>query len=691
MKKIIFLLFFVLAASSPLFAQFSIANFATGSLGEYDKPLIDAITYFAGAFYSFHQIALILATALGFIGIVWCSFKIIFGTENVRKAAVDVMCKFLLFTFVMALYPKITNGILNLSMTIGMHAGGGYSSVNAKFGGFRRNMEEKVELAKRELDRLLAGVADPANSNNKNVIITEDLIYAIVKRTALTKEEETRMIEEMKTKYNIMSNDDYEKYKSSRSLGQKFLSIFGAGDDRVYEDLPSASKAVDGKKAKVIAKTGQEGDGEGWNSPAVKHAIISLRAINEVFAKNPSYDPDMRGSQGYTTQEYLFDPFMRDKNGRQTNMLSPGAMIKIGVAIADIITTQTTKVFDEDGNLVDKEITTERKQGLMSFPMIKIQEFIFSFLFTIGMIAACVFCAIQYLMTIFEFFILTSVGIIFVPCILWDGTKSFAAKLVTLFLAYFFKLMLMVFCLFWVYGFFIDMGMTIITSYPVLSLINIGYFIFATLLGWVVTQNGPKLATTLLNGTPDLSMGEFMRAAGTAAAGAYAAKRAIAGTSAAVQKTGAAAHKGLQGTVNTFAGLDAMRRGVSSAVNAEGDKQGWSGGQRFAKTAGGVAGLIGQNVKNSATTFFTGVENKGDHTENVSNMGKGKSANNTGADGKQTYSDAKEGAIRHANKELGVIDTKDTNNAENGRAGQPSPPDTTPRFNGRRDTDAKPT
>jgi hypothetical protein len=112
------------------------------------------------------------------------------------------------------------------------------------------------------------------------------------------------------------------------------------------------------------------------------------------------------------------------------------------------------------------------------------------------------------------------------------------------------------------------MGMKIMMDTPVLSLLIVAKFFFTIVLGWVVTQNGPKLATALLNGPPDLSMGEFLHAGGTAIAGAYAAKRAAAGIGNAAQKTGAAAHKGLQNGVNTFAGLDAMTKGVSSAASA---------------------------------------------------------------------------------------------------------------------------
>jgi type IV secretion system protein TrbL len=429
----------------------------------------------------------------------------------------------------------------------------------------------------------------------------------------------------------------------------------------------------------------------GWNHPEVRHAIISLRAIDEVFRKNPKYDSNAASSSAdYNTPEYLFDPFMRDDKGRQTSMLSPGAMIKIGVVIADIVSFKSNKEFDAEGNLVNKSITENDDTGLLKISLNKIQEAVFSFLFTIGIILACAFCAIQYCMTLFEFFIITSVGIIFVPCILWDGTKSFATKLITLFLAYFFKLMLMIFCLFWVYGFFLDTGMTLITSQPMLSFLNIGYFIFAVLLGWAVTQNGPKLATTLLNGTPDLSMGEFMRAAGTAAAGAYAAKRAYTGAANAVSTAGKTAHAGLQTAGKTFAGLNAMASGVSEAVNAEGDKRGWNKSERAQRWAGGMAGLIGQNVKNSAATFLTGVENRNRSDNGISAYGKGidEGQEGGGARGEQNYNRAKHGAETYMNDRFKNEDGKTESGSGAPLKNSAPPQDTTPRFDGKRDTDA---
>ena len=121
-----------------------------------------------------------------------------------------------------------------------------------------------------------------------------------------------------------------------------------------------------------------------------------------------------------------------------------------------------------------------------------------------------------------------------------------------------------------------------------------------------------------------------------------------------------------------------MRKGVSAAVNTEGDKQGWSKGQRFGKTVGGVAGLVGQNIKNSSASFFTGVQNEGSKN-NVSRMGKGKSSDNTGVDGKQTYGDAKDAAEKIQSEKYA-----DKNNSNAGNSSL-SPPDTTPHFDGQRD------
>lgn len=269
-----------------------------------------------------------LAVALGFIGIVWSAFKIIFGTENNRKTFVDIMYKFLIFTLIMSLYPSITYGILDTAIKIGMHAGGGYQTLNAEFMNFRKDAENKVNLARNELERMLDSVADPANSKGKNLQLSEKLIQDIVARSTFTKEDEERLLSEYGQRYNIITNDDYRHQFNLASLRPiNIMSELGGTSaaynttnfltrNNLHDSLKTISEAADGKKAKMIAESK-----DGWDNPSVKHAVITLKAMSEVFDKNPAYDPERAAyaGSGYTTREYLFDPFMRDENNKQTS------------------------------------------------------------------------------------------------------------------------------------------------------------------------------------------------------------------------------------------------------------------------------------------------------------------------------------------------------------------------------------
>lgn len=700
MKKIILSLILLFAVSSMLFAKpFSVADLATDKLSDYDIPLIDAIVYFLDSFKSFARIATTLAIAFGFIGIIWNAVKMMFGSENTRKIALDIMAKFLIYTLVMTFYPKIIFGVLDTATTIGMFAGDGYSKINAQFMLFRKNLEQDAHVAELEMNNLLSSAA----AKNKDIRISPDLARTMVNRYSTpSPEEQKQIIAELGPKYNIIPDEVYRFDASNASEVDNYLKYvddtnYKHGITTVYSDLKKLNKEIHGKDADRIAKAT-------WDDPAVQHSIISLKAMNEILTPNPEYNKDFddvylrySGNKISYIPKYLFDPFIKSKDGKQSKLLSPGSMIKTGIVIADIINYQMLHEFDTEGNIVDKAITVA-KDGASTTLLRSIQETVYSFFFSLGTVAACVFFAIQYCMCIFEYFIITSVGIIFVPCVLWDGTKSFAAKLTTLFLSYFFKLMLMIFCLFWAYSALLQMGMNMMKQTGnIFSLLNIGLFIFTILLCWIVTQNGPKLATTLLNGTPDLSMGEFLRAAGTAAAGAYAAKKAFSGAANTISGTGKAAHKGLQTAGRTFAGLDAMSRGVSEAVNAQGDIKGWNKDQRASQYLGGMAGLIGQNIKNSASTFVTGVENTRDNTKGISSFSKGSTINNKGVNGTQTKQDAQNGAKEYMNKKFNNDDSNVPNNDNSpsntdnnlpANTNNNSPQNNTLNFNGDRDTNA---
>jgi type IV secretion system protein TrbL len=238
----------------------------------------------------------------------------------------------------------------------------------------------------------------------------------------------------------------------------------------------------------------------------------------------------------------------------------------------------------------------------------------------------------------FEYFIVTAVGVIFIPFCLWDGTKSFTAKPITLFTSYFIMIMVMVLCIFWVYSAFIYMGVSIMSSNAPVSFLSFAYFIFTCLLGWVVTQNGPQIAVTILNGTPQLSMGEFLHAAGTAVAGAAMAKRAAAAGGAALNAGG----KGVQAGVRAGQTAGAAYAGSTAAVKAAQEASGGTltRGQQFGVRMGALSGIIGGEIKNTAAALLTGQEKK----EGGISVGGGYSADNKAKDNSRMREDSEKTA-----------------------------------------------
>ena len=231
-------------------------------------------------------------------------------------------------------------------------------------------------------------------------------------------------------------------------------------------------------------------------------------------------------------------------------------------------------------------------------------------------------------MCIFEYFITTSLGVIFIPFILWDGTKSFAAKLVTLFSAYFIKIVVMLICLFWTYAAYINMGMMVLSSSEPLSLLNFAYCLFVIILGYVCTQNAPQIAVTMLNGSPQLSMGEFLHAAGT-----IAAKAALAGKAASA--------------VARPAAVGAVTGGVAGAAAARGAWQGVSGaggttGQKISAALKSGTGAMfkqwGADSINSVSRLIAGRDIAANSKESGV-YGRGYSNKNLRADSKTGFAD----------------------------------------------------
>jgi type IV secretion system protein TrbL len=189
-----------------------------------------------------------------------------------------------------------------------------------------------------------------------------------------------------------------------------------------------------------------------------------------------------------------------------------------------------------------------------------------------------------------------------------------------------------------VYSAFIYMGVSIMSSNEPVSFLSFAYFIFTCLLGWVVTQNGPQIAVAILNGTPQLSMGEFLHAAGTAAASAAMAKRAATAGGSALKAGGKAAQAGVRAGQTIDAAFSGSTAVVEAAQKAAGGTL--TRRQQFGVRMGALSSIIGGGIKNTAATLLTGQEKK----EGGISVGGGYSMDNKAKDNSRTHVDSEQAA-----------------------------------------------
>jgi type IV secretion system protein TrbL len=173
--------------------------------------------------------------------------------------------------------------------------------------------------------------------------------------------------------------------------------------------------------------------------------------------------------------------------------------------------------------------------------------------------AAVILCGIfgsaQYFVGALEFSLVTAVGVIFIPFMLWDGTKFITEKFIGALLGFFLKMLFLTICVLFMYYGFLELTLRAYTG----AVEQVIYFIFSAVFYMMITQNGPKLAVTLLTGTPQMSIMEVAQAAGAYGGAAYL------GGKAAGAATGAAA-RGAFG----ITGAHERARGASDFAKSEG-------------------------------------------------------------------------------------------------------------------------
>jgi type IV secretion system protein TrbL len=232
-----------------------------------------------------------------------------------------------------------------------------------------------------------------------------------------------------------------------------------------------------------------------------------------------------------------------------------------------------------------------------------IGQMIMDALCVIAVVLCGIFGSVQYFVGALEFSLVTAIGVIFLPFMLWDGTKFITEKFIGALLGFFLKMLFLTICLLFMYYGFLELTLRPYTG----ALEQIIYFIFSAVFYMMITQNGPKLAVTLLTGTPQMSLMEVAQAAGAYGGAAMVGKKA-AGTVA-----GAAGRGAARGGF-AAAGAHARAKGAADFVKSEGGtKKDQSAAYRSSVMSSMKEGAAGRaaNVGRSLLTGGSGVGHGG--------------------------------------------------------------------------------
>ena len=219
-KKYICVILFSLTGTIVLFAQTNgvLAAIASENFRAMDIPLLDGMGYFLQTSVKFADIASLLAILFFIVNICWNAFRLWMGTQQVRKAAVDIITKYLIYVALFMCYNGVRFGVLDLSMRIGAYAGTGAQTLNAEFSNLQKNIQDKVDFSKNFLIKVMK------NGEENGGALTDSNIEKLAGGAGISEEEVKRLAEE----YNVRINSDKTNNTIITSVGNTVGGTLGS-------------------------------------------------------------------------------------------------------------------------------------------------------------------------------------------------------------------------------------------------------------------------------------------------------------------------------------------------------------------------------------------------------------------------------------------------------------------------------
>lgn len=626
------------------FAQFSVSKM-------FDVPIVMGMEDFFAMLYGLQSFVITLVTLACFLNIAFNCIKVWAGTQELKKMYVDIIYKSVLCLLLMNFYPSLQIGAFQLATDIGAHASGGITRLNKVFAQAVLFLRED---AMDKIQKSIPLVAEKGSFFNKK---GEPLFDArLASQIALTYSISRERVEQFLKEKNIT-----EVYATQKLEDETYLKSAGransgglgtrvsTSDVQRYTDM-NGNVQLDSNEVHVtmmdIAKRKrEEGKKQLKNDArAVEKQFNKLLALSEIMTgysvkDMAEWDENERKQRLKEmmddTKQLEYSPYLADKNGNQTQILSPSSLMKTQLLLSDALAMScayedgtSTGEHNADGldenfnatkDIMDEDDFTDKKKKFISGGNLLwdgLKAAFISILYWCAGMLCTILAMVEYTMVVWEYALITSLATLLIPFLFLDATKSFATNIIRIFLQYFAKIMVVTIATFYVMNMFIS---TTLYCFQAETSPNaavcLAIYIFALILGVAFISGSEKIANILFTGSPVMSMGDVVKGARdvrlAAGGAATLAKTGLKGLGAGV---GAAQGvvRGGQSAVAWGSGLkQAGQKARDDVTSSEGFVNDAKGMEMARQAATGarwsyVGASLGQGFKDAATKLFTG-------------------------------------------------------------------------------------
>lgn len=533
-KKIFVFSIFIIFVCSSLFAIPPLNIDKTSDMwnNNWDLPIIESIVLFGGSLYNFMYTARKFCIFFFFLNICWQSFKLWFGTIEIKKVAIDILIKYLLVTTLMTVYPSLVDGVFSIASNIGIGNTGAAAYLTDQIGATFQSSYE-ASLAS------VSAISQSFKDGNLKNIKKEDL-NKLAKGLAMEPEELEGIFQ---NELNGYKTDNY-KWTWGSFLGT--VNKFGGGGVGVAAGLVNAVLYQKNKKEyeKIFTEAVSEYDVSNMfilfdtfnnsfgiseiNAEAVKKILNGEATTEQIDATIQEASSRIRENiKSYFTSPFMDIPYTYSitnsvgktnitdaKSTFKTSLLSPSQMLRLGIMLARVVENKSKIGVEKHTNKNGELEGYYSDNKILNFTEIKIAELfncIIKFIFPFLMLIPVIVCVVNYVVCMLEYYLVTSIGILFIPMLLFDPLKQYGSKLLNLFFSYFLKVMTISIINYFCLALLLKSGTYLMLNPDTFSFQCVGYAIFIFVLSLVLSQGAPELGQVLLSGNPSLNAGHVAR------------------------------------------------------------------------------------------------------------------------------------------------------------------------------------